>query len=211
MSFINWETTFDFTLPPPLPPIELDIPTYGLNGGAGYTAGEFTNVAPAITDTPVGVDALDLLFFSHDVASGQATALINPFDPSTVPLSLAAQAQADYQLLQGIEQLNGQALRDPEASLYAGGAELATIALLELNPVGVDLTPKELKHALKDAVHNIESGLKHLDASELQQVQGFVADVSTALDAIHLQPSAILQAADIHLPKLHHHTVDLLV
>jgi hypothetical protein len=126
------------------------------------------------------------------------------------PASLAAQAQADYQLLQGIEQLNGQALRDPEASLYAGGAELATIALLELNPVGIDLTPKELKHAVKDAVHNIESGLKHLNG-ELQQVQGFVADVSTALDAIHLQPSAILQAADIHLPKLHHHTVDLLV
>jgi hypothetical protein len=202
MANINWDIPFSFTvevpLPDTLPPTELTLffPTYGLNGGANYTGGTF-NASP-IGLEPVGVDNVDLAFFDHDLAS--ALAGTDAF----------AQAQADYGLLQDILDFNRHDLADPEASLYAGAAELAMIASLFLNPVGVDLTKGELTKATRDAVRNVEYGITHLHSDELHQVQDWIGNINIALEGLNLQLDDILSLGGVDLPKLHHQTLDLL-
>jgi hypothetical protein len=203
MANINWDVPFSFTvevpLPDPLPPTELTLffPTYGLNGGANFTNGDF-NVNPLDFSEPVGVDLIDLTFFDHDVATALAGT------------DAGAQAQADYDLLHELVGFNRHDLADPEASLYAGATELAMIASLFLNPEGVDLTKGELTQATRDAVRNIEYGITHLDSDELQDVQDWIGDVNTALGGLNLQLDDILSLGGVDVPRLHHQTLDLL-
>src|SRR5215204_3605345 len=200
MSNINWDEPFSFEvpLPPPLPEITLSFPTYGLNGGAGFTGGAFVGeedyLPPSSFNEPVGLDLVDLAFFEHDLGTELAAA--NPI----------LQAQADYDLLQELVDFNRHDLADPEASLYAGVAELGMILSLAINPEGIDLTPKELAKDTRDAIQNIEYGLRHLEPEEFQDVQQWLSGVFTALDDFNLQPNAVLELAG-----LHHHTVDLLL
>jgi hypothetical protein len=101
-------------------------------------------------------------------------------------------------------------LADPEASLYAGAAELAMIASLFLKPVGVDLTKGELTKAARDAVRNVEYGITHLHSDELHQVQDWIGNINIALEGLNLQLDDILSLGGVDSPKLHHQTLDLL-
>src|SRR5215208_177886 len=188
----------------PFPEITLPFPTYGLNGGAGFTGGAFVGegdyVPPSLFDEPVGLDLVDLAFFRHDLDTETAAAAQNPI------VQAELQAQADYDLLQELVDFNRHDLADPEASLYAGAAELGMILSLAINPVGIDLTPKELAKDTRDAIQNIEYGLRHLGPEEFQDVQEWLSGIYTALDDFNLQPNVVLELAG-----LHHHTVDLLL
>ena len=80
------------------------------------------------------------------------------------------------------------------------------ILSLAINPVGIDLTPKELAKDTRDAIQNIEYGLRHLEPDEFQDFQQWLTGIYTALDDFNLQPDVVLELAG-----LHHHTVDLLL
>ena len=174
MSHINWDELF-FIDPqtgesvPPGTPDAIAFPTYGNYGGAGYSAGEFGGTLLTQPDgsaysyaqlVSIGtpnedpVDQLDYLFYRHDVASAAAG-----------PGYSNAQALADATLLQGMVQLNTN--YDPEASLYAGGAELAMLGDLGIHGELGLLSPTQLLAALTDAAHDIKFGLDHLPQTEL--------------------------------------------
>jgi len=182
---INWLEPFTYSFDG----LTITLPTYGYNGGAGYTNGVF-GLIPTTETQPAYVDALDRLFYRHDLASAEAT-------------TAAQQGLADYHLLTGIESLNGRTLHDPEASLYAGGTELAMLALVELNPAAPDLTPRQATNAVRDAIHNIEYGVTHLSATELGLAQPYLAE---AADIVTTVETLLPGLGDVHLP---HHTFDL--
>jgi len=87
-------------------------------------------------------------------------------------------------LLVTLENLPADALIDPEAALYAGGAELAMVASLELNPFGVDLTPDEVALALGMATANIEYGLSGLAGDELIVAQQWASGLAASFGEI---------------------------
>ena len=67
--YINWEPSLNFDPTDPLNAFAthgLPVPTYGNYGGAGYTAGTIGGTTPE-TPNPAPVDALDALFYQHDL------------------------------------------------------------------------------------------------------------------------------------------------
>jgi len=150
-------------------PGAIPFPTYGHYGGGGFSAGEFGG---ALITKPDGspysykqllqvgnamqdpVDKLDYLFYVHDVASSES-------GPGYTQL----QANADIALLKSLVVLN--ASYDPEASLYAGAAELGMIGSLGLHNHLGDAPPLLLIAGLADAAHDIQFGLDHIQSPEL--------------------------------------------
>ena len=173
MSHINWDTPFFFDPmtgldAPPGTVGAVPFPTYGNYGGPGYSAGAFggalltksggspysyNELLRIGTDLQDPVDRMDYLFYRHDLASFQAGSGYTD-----------AQAKADADLLIGLVQLNTD--YDPEASLYAGAAELAMIGELGIHEKLGLLSPGQALGALKDAAHNLQFGLDHLDPDE---------------------------------------------
>jgi hypothetical protein len=89
---------------------------------------------------------------------------------------LVLQAANAYALINNIVALKPRQL-DAEASVYAGVATLAHMALLEINPVGVDLTLRETVRATADALGNIRRGLTRLDAEDRRELNEWVEDL----------------------------------
>jgi hypothetical protein len=61
--------------------------------------------------------------------------------------------------------------------VYAGAATLAHIALLEINPVGVDLSFGETFVAVLDAYENIQRGYAGLDVEDRQAADEWLQEV----------------------------------
>jgi hypothetical protein len=172
---INWDQEFTLTVPlsPPLPTIIIDAPTYGNYGGLNYSNGEFVhNTAPVDYNPTTAVDVLDLQFLIHDEESAAAR-VAGAVDPIA---GLSLQADADKTLIDSLVALTPDQL-DAEASVYAGAATLAHIALLEINPVGVDLSFGETLVAATDAYENIERGYANLDAEDRQAADEWLQEV----------------------------------
>jgi hypothetical protein len=176
---INWDTPF-YLDPETLAPVDwpfpedtsdfVPVPTYGNNGGAHYSQGDFgESPLDPITVDEVPLDALDRLFLRHDVASllaGENSGL---------------QAAADIVLVQGILSLNNGQLVDPEASLYAG---LATLAMIERVVASeTPVPPILLFAAAADAYQNLTYGIAGVLANpeERDDLVAWLADVGNAL------------------------------
>jgi hypothetical protein len=179
MTFINWDNSFFLdpeTLTPAAWPFPEDTsefipaPTYGNNGGANYSQGDFgENPFDPITPGEEPVDALDEWFLLHDRLSFLAGG--NP----------ASQVAADLTLVGGILGLNGGELADPEASLYAG---LATLAMIERVVASGQVVPSMLLFAAAaDAYQNLSYGLAGVLANpeERDDLVAWLADVGNAL------------------------------
>ena len=174
MSHINWDTPFFFN---PATgqgasegsPGAVAFPTYGNYGGALYQSGKiggalltkpdgspytYAELTHIGTAQQVPVDPLDYLFYRHDVASSESGAGYSD-----------AQATADAALLNAMVALNTD--DDPEASLYAGTAELAMIGDLGIHEKLGLLSPSQALAALKVVAHDLEFGLDHLPKDEL--------------------------------------------
>jgi hypothetical protein len=179
MTYIHWEQPFyvnpatgqtSYPGPNPLLGVVAPLPTYGNYGGGAYSEGGASdgNWLTKPDGTPLGylqllalgsggedpVDYLDYLFYRHDVlTSGPAYS-----------------ASADIDLLNRLILYSSS---DPEANLYAGGAELAMIGSLAAHGELDELSPAQLVLGLTDAVHHIAIGLESLPPDELEEALDF--------------------------------------
>ena len=173
MSHINWDTPFFFDPATGQGAAEgspgaVAFPTYGNYGGAEYQSGKiggallskpdgsaytYAELTHIGTASKVPVDQLDYLFYRHDVASSESGAGYSD-----------AQASADAVLVNAMAQLNTD---DPEASLYAGTAQLAMIGDLGIHDKLGQLSPAQALAALKVVAHDLQFGLDHLSQDEL--------------------------------------------
>jgi hypothetical protein len=176
MTYINWDKTFEFG--------SLKLPTYGNYGGGSYSEGSFDkepkidllgsdpylssdelrDYNPAVGDSVEAVDALDYLFYQHDVDSMLAA-------------TDAQQNLADAKLLASVVALQPETF-DPsgEASLYAGFTTFAMLEQLAFRDGLTTVSPRLLLGAVTDAVKDIEYGLSHLEDSELLTALSTVFD-----------------------------------
>jgi hypothetical protein len=164
MTFINWDETIRFH-PKELGPAKkgIPLPTYGNYGGPGYSAGEIGGTTPLLNELTADTqpkDALDALFYTHDLAYEQ-----NPGSPT-----------ADLALIQGITALSDEQLADPEAQLYAGFATLALVGQLAVSGTLEQLDQSQLGGVLaatQEAVENLEAGLEAIPG-EARSLHGAV-------------------------------------
>jgi hypothetical protein len=158
--FINWEPNlfFDPTSIDPAATHGIPIPTYGNYGGPGYTAGTFGGTTPSPPPNPPPVDALDALFYVHDLAFQQ-------FHDGTIgPAELV---EASVQLVLGMSALTytdpGSPDYDPAAGLYEGLGTLAVVSQLLVGTGAFQTLPspvqQQIATATQEAVTNFEAGL----------------------------------------------------
>jgi hypothetical protein len=169
-----WRWTWRTRSVPEGTPGAVPWPTYGNYGGdisAGEPGGEIITKpngqpysykqlvkfgeGPQIPD-----DLLDYQLYLHDLASQQAGEGYNQ-----------QQAEADAGLLQSLLAFETS---DPEASLYAGFAEVAMIGQLALHNELDLLSPTVVLAAAQDAADHIQYGLENLPAPELTQALDFI-------------------------------------
>src|SRR5215204_934171 len=185
MSEINWDFNFYIdaaTLQPVLSP-DLAIapvawPTYGSFGGPFFTEGVLTTSAGPVTVHADGesVDALDALFQAHDENGN------------------------DLALLEGVLDLKPNQL-DAEGQFYAGVTALAFLVV-----AGSELSDKELRHDFREALHDINSGLKHLPDEELIQLSELLQTNTVFLPFADAALESIAEVTKVHVP----HQIDLL-
>jgi hypothetical protein len=160
IGFINWEPSlsFDPTSPAPFAAHGIPIPTYGNYGGPGYTAGILGGTTPYPPNPlPPPVDALDQLFYNHDLVFQQVRdGVLNP----------AAIGPANVDLLLKMSQLTytdpGAANYDPAAGLSEGLSTLGLVGqLAESGALQALPTPvlNAIAAAAQEAVTNVEAGL----------------------------------------------------
>jgi hypothetical protein len=185
MSEINWGYNFYFdaaTLQPVLSPDQaiapVAWPTYGSFGGPFFTEGVLTTSSgPVIVDEEgVAVDALDALFEAHDETGD------------------------DLALLEGVLDLKPNQL-DAEGQFYAGVTALAFLVL-----AGSELSDKELQKDFREALHDVNSGLKHLPDEELIQLSDLLQINTVFLPFADAALESIAEVTKVHVP----HQIDLL-
>jgi hypothetical protein len=164
---LNWQAIshFDPSSPGPFATHGIPVPNYGNYGGANYSAGQIGGQITGTSADPPPVDALDMLFYQHDLV----------YQTSTNPLVRAA---ADVQLVESMHALSytdpGDAHYDPEAGLYEGFATLGIVAQLTAGGVLPHLPLADqllIAEATQEAVVNIEAGLAAIPG-EAKSVHG---------------------------------------
>jgi hypothetical protein len=117
--FINWDVTARFDPDSLVASTQgvsthgIPIPSYGNYGGPNYSAGVEGGTTPeGPNPTPAPVDALDTLFWQHDLVYQHVKDGLVP--PQDIPNAIA---QADVTLVEGMYALT-QTNLDPEAFLY---------------------------------------------------------------------------------------------
>src|SRR5215213_6357656 len=162
MTLINWDGPYyyidpsDFSITPaggtPTAGEEV-VPTYGLNGGPGWTVGVVGgSTLGGGRPGPQYESTLDKLFFFHDRA----------YDLNPQPIL----PDADLKLINDMAKLSDRQLADPEDSFYAGIVTLALLTrLAEDAPTSLPSLPK-IAFITLDALHNIERGLAGLPPTE---------------------------------------------
>jgi hypothetical protein len=180
MSNINWDVTVSFDPNSLQSPAQhgIPIPSYGNYGGANFSAGVEGGTTPeGPNPIPAPVDALDTLFWQHDLVYQHVQdGLVPPLDiPNTI-------AQADVTLVEGMFALT-PTITDPEEFLYDA---LATIGIASQ----ILTTPTELAYleahpsdaaiviaAAQTAIQNFDLALAENpgEARSLNAFQGFEA------------------------------------
>lgn len=181
MTHINWDKTFNLELGGEF----LHIPTYGNYGGPGYSSGRFGGNPPLdqdgsyLSNKELGnnKDALDYLFYRHDVAHDLAD-------------STAEEQAADLALIRRIDNLSDKQLSDPEASLYAGAATVFFSADLLVNDPDRGLA-KELVPHLKHALNDIETGLSDLSRREFVKAISLLEESVDVLQELNFPGGAV--------------------
>ncbi len=181
MTYINWNKPFEFELGNE----SLYAPTYGNYGGDDYSSGRFGKDAPLDQDGSYlsnrelddNKDALDYLFYRHDVAS-------------TLAENSAEQKTADLTLIRGIGDLSDRQLDDPEASLYAGLATVALSGQLLLNHPKPALAERLVPY-LEDALDNIETGLWDLSLEEFAEATALLTETVEVLQGVNFVGRAV--------------------
>jgi hypothetical protein len=173
MSHINWDVTIRFD------PNSLElstqhgipVPSYGNYGGPNYSAGVEGGTTPETPTNPAPVDALDFLFWQHDLDYQHAT-------------SATDIARADVTLVEGMYALtqSDSALfaNDPEALLYDAFATLAIGGKILTTPEEFayfqTLSPSEQYLvgvlAPHEAVQNFEIALAETAGNEARSLHG---------------------------------------
>jgi hypothetical protein len=181
MTYINWSKPFEFEAGGET----FHFPTYGNYGGTHYSSGKFGKAPPVDQDGSYlsnrqlddNKDALDYLFYKHDVASRLAD-------------NAAEQKAADLALLRSIDDLSGRQLADPEASLYAGLATIGIAGQVLANNPSPALADRLLPY-LEDAVDNIATGLSGLNRKELAKARSVLEETIDTLQDINFPGSAV--------------------
>jgi hypothetical protein len=158
-SFYIDPTNFQFTTA--ADPDAVKVPTYGLNGGPGYTLGEVGG--STLGECPQFVDRLDKLFFYHDRA----------YELNPQPIL----PDADLTLINGIVNMSDEQLADPEASFYGGIVTAALLFRLLVSDEVPSLSPIQIAFITQDALHNIGHGLAGLPPVEQAQALNLLGDV----------------------------------
>ncbi len=177
--FINWDVTARFDPDSLVASTQgvsthgIPIPSYGNYGGPNYSAGVEGGTTPeGPNPTPAPVDALDTLFWQHDLVYQHVKDGLVP--PQDIPNAIA---QADVTLVEGMYALT-QTNLDPEAFLYDAlgtltvGAKILTtpseLAYLGAHPLdaGAVLT------AVQAAIPNFEIGLAETPGNEARSLNG---------------------------------------
>jgi hypothetical protein len=183
MANINWELEFHIdpsTLQPTTSSVgTIAFPTYGNFGGPLYTNGQLTGSVPLPPPNSVALDPLDQLFKLHDNA-----------------------ILTDADLLQGIVELKPNQL-DAEGDFYAGVTALALIGQLTLS--GEFLSPKELSHDVRVALHDVQSGLQHLPPQDALALQNLLVEDAPYLQVLGAAVQNLAEAAHVQVPDHGHH------
>ena len=156
--FINWEPNLFFH-PTSLDPFAthgIPIPTYGNYGGPGYTAGTMGGTTPPPPPNPPPMDALDALFYEHDLVFQQ-------FHDGVIE-DPAVLIQASVQLVLAAAALTytdpGSANYDPAAGLYEGFGTLAVVSQLLVATGAFQALPpsvqQQIAMASQEAVRNFK-------------------------------------------------------
>ena len=109
---------------------------------------------------------------------------------------------SDAGLLQAVVDLKPHQL-DAEGDLYAGVTALALIAELALS--GEVLSPKELRHDVKEALHDIQSGLQHLPPEDLAGLQNLLIHDAPYVQLLSAAVEDLAETAHVHAPSHGHH------
>lgn len=181
MTYINWDKPFAFELGSET----LYIPTYGNYGGPNYSSGTFGRDPPLNQDGSYlsnreldnNKDALDYLFYRHDVASSLAD-------------TPKEERAADLALIRRIGGLSDKQMADPEARLYAGAATIGIGAEILVEHPRKSLA-EELQPYMEDAVDNILTGLSQLNPVEFTEATLLLSDVVDDLQDIDFKGRAV--------------------
>jgi hypothetical protein len=186
MTYINWRKPFDIEIGNET----FHFPTYGNYGGADYSSGRFGRAPPLDQDCSYlsnrelddNKDALDYLFYRHDVGSYLAD-------------TPAEQQAADVRLIRGINDLSDKQLADPEARLYAGLASIAVGGQALVNNPDRALANKLLPY-FDDALDDIADGLAGLRPKELVKAASVLEDTVDTLQEINFPGRAVDRLVD---------------
>jgi hypothetical protein len=157
--YIDWEPNlhFDPHSPEPFATHGIPIPVYGNYGGPDYTAGVLEGTTPETPD-PAPVDALDALFYQHD--------LVYQHFRDGVITNPALLVAADVHLVESMYALTytdpGDPNYDPEAGLYEGFSTLGLVGQLAAEGALQQLPPADqliIAAAAQEALVNLEAGL----------------------------------------------------
>jgi hypothetical protein len=170
--YINWDVTTRFdpnSLVSSAPDISthgIPIPSYGNYGGANYSAGVEGGTALS-PPSPPPVDALDTLFWQHDLVLQNTSA---------TPLDIA---QADVTLVEGMYALTQPPTPlDPEGLLYDAFATIGIVAKILTTPTELaylqahPLDAAVVITAAEAAIPNFEIGLAETPANEARSLNG---------------------------------------
>ena len=163
---INWEVTTRFD-PNSLEPSThgIPIPSYGNYGGPNYSAGVENGRTPE-TPNPPPLDALDALFYEHDLVYQHVQ---NGAAPPTA-IAMYGLTQTDSALF----------ANDPEALLYEGLGTLSIVGKILTTPEEFayfqTLSPAEqglvAVVAPHEAIQNFETGLAETPGNEARSLHG---------------------------------------
>jgi len=148
----------------------IQVPTYGLNGGADWTLGQFGGSTLDDAGHPLKpeyVDRIDKLFWFHDQAYD-----LNP-TADVLP-------EADLKLASQLVKLNDNQLSDPEASFYAGITTVGMVYQIETTDPSL-LSATQAAYFTADAYHNIEVGIAGMNTYEQVQALDLLVDFSALL------------------------------
>jgi hypothetical protein len=172
--FINWNVTTRFD-PNSLQPSThgIPVPSYGNYGGPNYSAGVEGGTTPETPTNPAPVDALDFLFWQHDLVYQHVQ---NGAAPPT------AIAPADVLLVEGMYGLTQTDFfnNNPEALLYDALGTLTIVGKILTTPEEFayfqTLSPPEQYLvgvlAPQEAVQNFEIGLAETPGNEARSLHG---------------------------------------
>jgi hypothetical protein len=172
--FINWNVTTRFD-PNSLQPSThgIPVPSYGNYGGPNYSAGVEGGTTPETPTNPAPVDALDFLFWQHDLVYQHVQ---NGAAPPT------AIAPADVLLVEGMYGLTQTDFfnNNPEALLYDALGTLTIVGKILTTPEEFayfkTLSPSEQYLvgvlAPQEAVQNFEIGLAETPGNEARSLHG---------------------------------------